>query len=154
MEIEVDQAPTIFARLDRDKFESVLKETMDIKNAVMASIVMVENKTGFSQDEIFNFIYMSVDWGNFMQVYNYVSGSFMDIKLYRCMVYDMHRYRPEKLDNNRIKFSEKLVTEDNFLVVMTHHAGIGRPLEYMLSQSILDYADVDWGALLGGINEQ
>ena len=146
MEIKINKKPVAVVKFDLKKFEEDMKKDFDLKKTVM-SCMKVERSEFDTEKTLFDYIYISMDWGNLLMLYRSTRQDEMEIQVYRCVLTGFRKYNPLSInmEDGLIKLQEEEINEKvDFLVLNTFNSVFDKHIEYMLSQNLIDFANFKW----------
>lgn len=150
MNIKVKKDPVVTARIKVIEFEKIFKKTFDLKKSVMENLEVVSCTLDKKEVKIKEYLYMATDWGDIFRKYDLIVDEYITLKMHRCIISDVVKYIPGQIDGKDGTFTMKTetVSREDFLIVMSFNPRVDKHIEYMLSQSLIDYANFEWKLLL------
>lgn len=149
MKIKVEKEPEAITEFNIKKFKEDFQKSFDLEESVMKNLSIKSSKE--SEETMKKFVYMGMDWGNFLMLYNEINKDSMEIKVYKCIIEGLTVYDPETINpySEEIIFKDRLLDKKiEFLVMNTFNPRFEKHIEYMLANALIDYANINWQVIL------
>lgn len=119
MKIEIIGNPISEATINLDRFKNVLRETLDLENAVRSSLMITYKQNHIKDEDIIHFVYLGFDWRKGIDSLKDTNQSKIRIKIFNVKFEDWTRYIPSVIsqDLRTIELSERVESGKDIILI-------------------------------------
>lgn len=159
MRIQREDKPYATAKINLLKFKEDMQAHFDLEKAVLDNMKIIQIRDEQVSQKILKLIYMGIDWGNFLMLYNNLKAEEKrecTITIHKCIITDLMTYEPKEIEvicntekgRTKYNFESKKIDRIDFLILNTFNTHLSKALTYMLYQNLVSYDEKDWEQII------